>query len=156
MLSQVNVFIIIWLGGYYLSLNHIINMKNLKTNVEKQNFDFEELCKRFDAYIKDPRSSNLTPEELERFSKELDRKMLEISIQRVSECILNWRFSTRSTKKYIRLMARHKWIVVRRTKRRRFNWNRELVTPEEIDAFKTILDMEWIDVSNDVFEELFE
>ena len=64
-------------------------MKNLKTNVEKQDFDFEELCKRFDAYIKDPRSSNLTPEELERFSKELDRKMLEISIQRVSECILN-------------------------------------------------------------------
>jgi len=131
-------------------------MKSLKTNVEKQDFDFEDLCKRFDAYAKDPRSSNLTPEELERFSKELDRKMLEISIQRVSQRILNWKFSTRSTKKYIRLMARHKWIVVRRTKRRRFNWNRELVTPEEIDAFKTILDMEWIDVSNDAMEKLFE
>ena len=74
---------------HYLFLNHIINMKNLKTNVKKQNFDFEDLCKRFDAYAKDPRSSNLTPEELERFSKELDRKMLEISIQRVSQRILN-------------------------------------------------------------------
>ena len=129
------------------------DLPELEFNIEDSKFELHEL--NLDSSLLDLDISKMSHEELKDYCKKLDMLMERRSKDLAIERVLN-RESPTKQKEAIRALAKYLWIHIKRTKKRRFCWKTELVTPEEKEAFKTILDMEWIDIPDDILEELFE
>ena len=128
-------------------------MKDLKLNVEEDNFALEELkinneelsfdsidinIPNVDFDINNVKINwwNASDEKLKQMCLDACNKVIDLLIKK----ILSWTLSYKETKKAIRLLAKMEWIHVWRAKK----WYKGQITEEEEMALNRILEKRWI------------